>query len=146
HNKKNKDQLSLKLSAQEKVEVRYFVSDRLLDVQPAYALKGGYLLFASSPAVIQRFNPGPGKASVGDDVPLLRASLATARDYLKQRREPIVTWIAEKHKVAKEEAERRLDGLLTGLQFFQSVELNQRASAGQVVFTLRLRTVQPLKN
>jgi hypothetical protein len=145
HNKKHKDQLSLKLTAQDKVEVRYFVSEKLPDVQPAYALKSGYLLFGSSPAVIERFKLAPGKVRDSDDIPLVRVSLAAAQEYLKQRRQPIVEWFVAKNDLSKAEVERRLDGVLTGLQFFQSVELSQRVGAGQAVFTLRVRTAQPLR-
>lgn len=145
-NSKNRDGLSVKTAMQEKVEVRYFVNEKhfLPGVQPAYAVKAGYLLFASSPDAIQGFRIAPAKEPAAE-VPLFRASLLALQTYLTQRREAVLDLFAEKAHVTKEEAAQRLDGVLAGLQFFHSVELTQRVASGQTVLTLRVRTAQPLK-
>jgi hypothetical protein len=53
--------------------------------------------------------------------------------------------VAEKNGLSRDEAGKRLDGLLAGLQFLDRVEVRQRTSQGQVVLTFVVQTAQPLK-
>jgi hypothetical protein len=146
YNKKNTDRMEFKTIFQDKVEVRSFVNEKRFPpgIQPAYALKSGYLVVASSPDVVQRFAPAPFKGQEGE-TPIMRASLRTLATYLKQRREPIIAYFAEKDSLPKEEVGRRIDTLVGGLQFFHSVELTQRVTPGQTVLTFRIRTAEPLR-
>ena len=113
-------------------------------VQPAYALKDGYLVLASSPEALRRFGPAAaGKAS--GEVPLLRLSARAMHEYLTERRDALVPLVAEKNGLSKEEAGRRLDGLTAGLGLLDRVEISQSSEAGRVSLTLRLQTAQPLK-
>ena len=61
---------------QDKVEVKYLASARAFPagVQPACALKDGYLIFASHPEAIARFNAPDAKIGVPKESPLLRLS------------------------------------------------------------------------
>lgn len=147
HNSKNADKLALKSVVHDKVEVRYFVQDRLFPpgFQPAFAMKDGYLVLASSPEAIRRFGPTAGGAFSSGEFPLLRISFQALRGYLKERREPLLDYVVEKKQLTREEAARRLDGLLAGLQLFDRLELTQRTSAGQVTLALRARPAQPFR-
>ena len=147
YNSKNPDRLSLRTAQQDKVEVKYFVNDKKFPpgFQPAYALKDGYLLLAGSPESVRRFQVKRDAVKEAAEVPLLRMSLSTLRDYLKQRREPLVAHSAEKNQISREEAARRLDGLQLGLQFIDRIDLVQRPTPGQVTLTLRVRMSQPLR-
>lgn len=147
YNSKNRDRVSLRTLRQDKVEVKYFVNDKKFPAgfQPAYALKDGYLLLASSPETVRRFQAKPPPPKEADDVPLLRMSLTALRHYLKQRREPLAAYSAEKNGISPEEAGRRLDRLQMGLQFLDHVELTQRAAPGQVTMTLRIRMTESLR-
>lgn len=146
YNGKNSDRLTLKTVTQDKVEVKYFVNEKRFPpgFQPAYAIKDSYLLMTDSPETIRSFKIGAGATAV-EEVPLLRASLVTLRGYLKERREPLLDYLAEKNQIAREEAIRRLESLRMGLQFFDRVELTQRATADQFTLTLRIKTSQPLR-
>ena len=134
------------VTAQDKVEVKYFVNDKRFPpgFQPAYAVKDGYLLLTSTPEAVRSFKVEQPRAAA-EDTPILRASLKGLRDYLKERREPLLDYLAEKNRVPREEAMRRLDGLRLGLQFLERIELTLRTEPGQVNFTLRVQTTQALR-
>ena len=53
--------------------------------------------------------------------------------------------MAEQNKLTKDEAQQRMTALLTGLEFVDRLEISQRATPGQVVFTLTLQTARPLR-
>ncbi len=138
--------IGLKSLRQDKTEVKYLAGEGAFPagVQPAYALKDGYLVFASSPEVLRRFGPASaGKAS--GEMPLLRLSARRLHDYLTERRDALVPVVAEKNGLSKDEAARRLDGLSAGLRLLDRVEISQSSEAGRLSLTLRLQTAQPLK-
>ncbi len=144
-NSKRPGRLTLKTETQDKQEVRSFVNPQFpAGLQPTYALKAGYLLLASSPDLVKLFQVQPPREPAGE-VPLLRVSLVTLQNYLKQNHEPLIAFFAEKNHLTKEETAHRLDAFLTGLQFFHGIELTQRSASGQAVLTLRVRPAQPLK-
>lgn len=148
HNSKHPDRMTLKTVQQNDVEVKYFVNDKQFPpgLQPAYALKDGYLVFASSPDVLRRFSMRNSKpADENGEVPMYRLSMTTMRSYLKVRREPIIAAIAEKHQIGKTEAAAQMDNLMNALRFADTVELVQRPSSGQVILTLRIKPTQPLR-
>jgi hypothetical protein len=138
--------ISLKSSRQDKVEVKYLDGDGAFPpgVRPAYALLDGYLVFASSPEALRRFGPAAAKSSSGE-VPLLRLSAKALRQYLTERRDDLVPIVAEKNNLSKDEAGRRLDGLLAGLRLLDRVEIIQSSEPGRLSLTLRVQTAQALK-
>jgi hypothetical protein len=148
HNAKGGEALRLKTVSQGAVEVKYLTGGNLPEgLQPAYALDNGYLVLANSPETIARFRttPPPSKKPPTDDVPLLRISFKEIRRFAKERREALAAAAAEKNQITKEEAGKKLDGLLDVLQLIDRLELSQRTGAGQGAFTLRVQTSQPLK-
>ncbi len=116
-------------------------------VQPAYALLNGYLVLSSSIDTLRQFaqttpsSPRPADAPV----PLVRISFKDWRAYLKDHREPIVQFIADKHGISREAAEQQLDHFLTSLQFVDRLELHRRAASGQVIITLSVRMAQAIQ-
>jgi hypothetical protein len=147
YNSHHKDQTSVKTEQQEQVEVKYLANEQFpLGVSPALALKDGYLLFASSPEVVRRFGVvRPAGTAEAEEFPLLRLSLKDLRQYLQERREMLAQATAEKNQISREEADRRLTGLLLGLQLFDRLEVTQRPAAGQVTLTLRLQPAKPFR-
>jgi hypothetical protein len=131
---------------QDKVEVKYLAGEGAFPpgVQPAYALKDGYLLLASSPEAVRRFGPGTAPKSAGE-VPLLRLSVKGLRQYLTERRDGLAPIVAENHNLPRDEVARRLDGLLVGLRMLDRVEISQSSEGGKVALTLRVQTDPPLK-
>jgi hypothetical protein len=128
-------------------DVRYLASDGALPggLQPAFSLRGSYLVLASSLDVLRGFRaPEPG-GTTPTSFPLLRISFKDWRTYLKDRRDDLAEALARREEIKRDEARRRLDGLADALQFVDRVELRQRCAPGLVVFTLSIRTAEPLK-
>jgi hypothetical protein len=150
HNNQHPDKaMALKTTDVDQQEVHYLTSERGLPpgLQPAYGMVSGYLALASSLDGLRRFvqTPAGPAPPPGAPVPLLRISVKDWRAYLKDRREPIVRFLAETNKLEPAAADRQLNDLLTGLQFVDRIELRQRTAPGQVVFTFAVQTAQPPK-
>lgn len=143
------EKMSLKTAFQGNREVHYLVNERGFppDCQPALALHKNYIVFASSPTVLGRFTADfkPGTAKATEEVPLLRASLKDLRRWLKEREEVLIPIVAEQNKLTNDEAQQRMSTLRTGLEFVDRLEISQRPTPGQVVFTLTLQTAKPLR-
>jgi len=106
-------------------------------------------VLANSPEALGRFADAfkPGAApSAADEVPLLRVSFKDLRRWLKERQDVLTPFLAEQHKLTKEEAQQRMARLLAGLEFVDRLEVSQRTAPGRAVFTLTLQTAQPLRN
>lgn len=117
-------------------------------LQPAFAAKASHLVFASHPAAIARFAERPvSKPATESSTPLARLSLKEARAYLNhpQRRERVVKFIAEQHRISEKEAADRLDGLDALLTLFDRVDLTQQTAPGQATLTLRLQPAKPFR-
>ena len=50
-----------------------------------------------------------------------------------------------KQRITLEEASKRIDHILTVLQFIDRVELTQRSDPGRAILTLRVRLAEPLR-
>lgn len=149
YNQDHPHPMSLRSTTQDQAEVRYLTQEDFPPgLQPAFGLKGGYLVLASSPEAIRRFRPdGPGESSraAGDETPVLRLSLRDLAAYLKGRREALAAWAAAHHAIGPEEAARRLGNLASALELFDRLDVGRRASAGRFDFVCRLRTAQALR-
>jgi hypothetical protein len=142
HNAKHGGQMRIKTKVQDKVEVKYLADGKSFaqGLQPALALKDGYLVLASSPDAIRRFAAHAAEGDARREVPFLRLSLSALGRFLKDRREPILRFLAEKNQTSREVASRWLDGMLETLAVFQALEVTHRAGAGQLLLTVRLKT------
>jgi hypothetical protein len=149
YNNLHPDQLLLQTTMQDKVEVKYLTNENCFPagLQPAFAVKDGYLLLASSPEAIRRFRvpPAAGGGAPGAEIPLVRFSARALAGYLKDRHAVLAGHIAAKDGVSKEEAGRRLDGLLAALALFDRLEVSQQVSPSRLAWTVRMRTAWPLK-
>src|SRR5207248_1054180 len=96
---------------------------------------------------MRRFRAAPPEAAAptNGDMPLLTLSLRAWCQYLKERREPLLSYAAAKNQISMEEANQCLDQLLMVLQLFDHVELKQHASAGLATLTLRVQMAKPLR-
>jgi hypothetical protein len=148
YNNSHPDQLTIRAVMQDQVEVRYLTGDRGLPpgLQPAFALKDGYLLLASSPEAIRRFGAAAKPApSPADESPLLRLSFQELTRFLNTRKEVLIPAMAEKDHVSAEEAGRRLERLVLSLQLFDRLQLSRHLSQGRLTFVFRLKSSQPLR-
>jgi hypothetical protein len=142
--------LRLMTLTKNKAEIYYLVGERVFPpgVQPAYGLRDGWLLVASSPDLVGRFALGPSPKTPPEDgapFPVLRVSFKACRAFLQDRRDPLASLLAEKNQIGKEEAGKTIDDLVGVLQLVDRLEVTQSYKPGQVVVTLTVQPSQPLK-
>jgi hypothetical protein len=149
HNAKDpKHPLTLKTGTQDKREFRYLTGEGVFPpgLQPAFGLHSGYLVAATSPETLSRFAPAPAPPlREGEPTPLLRVGLKEWREYLKGHLETLAGAIAEEDGMTPQLARAKLDGVVSTLELFDRIEVNQRAASGQVTLTLRVQAAQPLR-
>jgi hypothetical protein len=141
YNRKNKDQFQVRTELQGNVEVKFIANDQLFPpaFQPAFALKEGYLLLATSPAAIAQFQRRAAPPTASDEVPLLRISATELAKLLRAQRDRLIVHLAEKHQQSKEAAAQGLDSLLAVLDAFQEATLSHRAGADHVSWIFRIQ-------
>jgi hypothetical protein len=146
YNRKHTDPIRILTAQQKGVEVKYLAQDKLFPpgVQPALALKDGYLLLASSPEAIARFGAVVNAAPTSDgEVPLVKLSLPQIARLVRQRRELLIDHMVEKSHESPAMAARIVEGLAAGLDLFESLQFSQRTADGQASWIVRLT---PRKN
>jgi hypothetical protein len=97
---------------------------------------------------VNRFSPSQQADQVdvkSGEVPCLRFYLKELGQFLKTRREGLLTFALQKNPSIKEEARGRLEALATQLQLFERLELNQSSASGRFDLILRLRTTASLR-
>ena len=99
----------------------------------------------ATPEAFRRHVSTTASPAAAGEVPLLRLSLKDVRQYLSDRRDVLVSTLAEQHKLEPKEVGRNFDYVVAGLRFFDRLELVQKTSPGQATLTLRLRTSLPLR-
>lgn len=147
HNRPGGDQLTLRTVYQDKVEVKFLKGDRIFPegLQPALALKDGYLLLATSPEAIRRFSSQTPAPVADKESPLARLSLAEIRRYVDGHLSPLATQLAAMNRIPAIEARQQLQSLIAFSQLFDRLELTRRADPGRMSLVLRLSTEQPLQ-
>jgi hypothetical protein len=141
NNERHPGKLRLESAMQDQVEIKYLTNDKEFPrgVKPAFALKQGYLLLASSPEGVREFRSRKDGVSENAAMPLLRVSLRAWGKFLKERRETVIRHLAASDGISRKKASQQIDGLLWGLELLDRLELTQRTGAGQVTWTLAVR-------
>lgn len=153
YNGSHPDQITF--HALEKMEGGYLSNDQEFPAgfQPAFTLKNGFLILASSPVAINRFTLGP--ASVASarpggahdaDIPLFRISLRDLVQFLNDHQTALGEHIAKKNQISNADAARKLEALIQVFQLFNRVELTQRSGADKLTVTLTVQTAHPLRD
>jgi hypothetical protein len=139
--------LAVRSTTIDKQEVKYLVGDKALPagVQPALALREGYLVLASSLEGLRRFRSSDRVTDPTSGALLWRISFTAFRVYLIERRKDLAGMVADKDSVPLEEAGKRVDAVASALQFLDRAELRLQTAPGQALFTLRLQPTQPLR-
>jgi hypothetical protein len=142
YNRKHKDQIALKTEVQGGVEVHYLTNDAKFPkgFRPAFALKDGYLVVASSPEALARFAKQAETPAADKVCPLMKLSFKQLSALVKERKDTIVTLLAEKRKLQAAAAAKRFETLVWGLDLFDSAELVQRTDGDRVAWVFRVRT------
>ena len=150
HNKQNPERpITLRTTTQDKMKVRYFQGDRTFPpgIQPAFALKAGYLLLATSPAEVRGFKIGSASGLLPSaGVPLVRMSLKDLRA-LSEGPPRRTGRCAGAGRTASptEKAPRRSTACAASLEPVDRIELSQKTAPGQFTLTLTVQPGQPLK-
>ncbi len=140
-----KSKIRLQTLTQGKVTVVYLAHDALFPagMQPACALKDGFLLFATSPEVIEQFRLHEGKTPLRKDTPLVRMSAPELATLLHNRREQILGNLTAGQTMSERDAKKNLESVIALLRLFDQMTLSQHGEAGQATWTLRLSPAPP---
>jgi hypothetical protein len=141
HNRGNNDGLQHLKVRQGDVEVWYLAQDKLFPAgfQPAYALKDGYLVLATSPAAIELFQGTSKQSTATDDIPILRVSPTELAQLLRLHRERVVEQLTQKSGQSRAAAGENLDGLLAVLDVCRQITLSQSIGDAQIAWTVRFQ-------
>jgi hypothetical protein len=138
HQKDTKDYLQLLSQQQNGVEVKYLTQRHFPDgFQPAFALKGGYLVLASSPQAIKRFGPNAPKVKGN---PLLHLSFPQLAQLLKSQPKWLLDRFSDKDGPAAPAATGWLEEVVEVLGLLDNLHIEQHIGSGQITWTARLQT------
>ncbi|MFO0799052.1 MAG: hypothetical protein U0804_16410 [Gemmataceae bacterium] len=108
-------------------------------VRPAFAVKGGYLVLATSPDAVSRFRPPSDAAPPAGEAVIARLSGPALRAYLREHRDALVRVIGDA------DAGRTFDQLAVLLEPVERADVVVRGTETGVRLAVRIRPVQPLK-
>lgn len=147
YNGQYKGQLELRSETQGNTAVRIIDGDPGLPpgLRPAYAWKRGYLVIASSPQAVRRFEPPEGgSVAQPSEVVLARLAVQNVAAYLRSRSGAWAAYLAKGDKGEEPAFGGRIDGLLAALDLFDTVELTQRVESHRATLTLRVKPADAL--
>src|SRR5205085_21794 len=111
YNLKNPDDpIRVDAIQQGKITIKVLTHPKLFPpgFRPAFAIKDGFLLIASSPEAITRFAPRDPSPAAKGEATLLRLSPAELGQVLNLRRPQVVQDLRQKQNLSAQEAERTL--------------------------------------
>jgi hypothetical protein len=144
HNRTHADAIQIRSLWQDGVEVKHLIQDKLFPpgFQPAWALKDGYLLLATSPAAIAQFERPTGAAAANGDVPMVRFAPVEMAKLIRHHRERVLEQMSQKNAVDKATAAQNLDSLLTLLDLCERVTLSRRHGDHQLSLIVRFGMIR----
>jgi hypothetical protein len=113
--------------------------------RPAYAMKGGYFVVASSPEVVGKFQSPSEAATPAEADAVVKLSASRLRSYLSEHKEAVAAAYAEFAGKSVAEVRSTLDQLLAVLEPFDAADVRLTSKDNVTRLTLRLKTVKPLK-
>ncbi|HZZ79693.1 MAG TPA: hypothetical protein VFE62_14330 [Gemmataceae bacterium] len=135
HNKNHADApIRLETQMQGKTALRVLQGDKAFPpgIAPAFALKDGFLILASSPDAIAAFTLRDKQATADAETPLVRISAPELARLLEHRRDYILASLPQK------DAKRNVENVIGLLGLFDRVTLSHSAGDGQASWTVRL--------
>ncbi|HLW65377.1 MAG TPA: hypothetical protein VKS79_08670 [Gemmataceae bacterium] len=143
YNASHAEPLRQKVLQDGKVRIKYLVQEQAFPpgFQPAFALKDGFLMIASTPAAIQHFQTKAAtEPSSSVEIPLLRISLRQWDAYLQQSQAAVAKFLAAKNQAPEAEVHQQIDKLRMLLELLDHFEIvNQSQKPGQLVLAARLK-------
>ncbi|HEX3314809.1 MAG TPA: hypothetical protein VHR72_07965 [Gemmataceae bacterium] len=140
HNNRSPNTIRMREERQGSVEVNYLDQPKAFPpgVQPAVALKDGYLVLATSPRAIAMFRPGPTPPVERGEIPLLKLSAGESAKMMERHRDVLTAALVAKGPDTQESARRIVDGLIAGVRVFESMQVLQQTSAESSSWIVRL--------
>ncbi len=146
YNAKHKDQIELKEEKDGDAVIKTLTGDVFpVGLRPCFALKGGYLLIATSPDAIKSFRAPTGEPKPGGDVPLARFNAVSVRAYLTTHAAELAKLLATTGAGDEKTLAEQLGVLTLVLEPVDKVELLTRGDANGLKLMLRVKTAKPLK-
>jgi len=108
-------------------------------VRPSFAVKGGYLVLATSPDAIRRFRPPSDTPAGTGEAVVARVSGPALRGYLREHRDALA------RVVGGDDVGRTFDQLAVLLEPLDRAEVVVRGTETGVRLAIRVRPVRPLK-
>ena len=145
YNANHPEPIRVKKTVLDKVEVKYLECDSGFPpgFQPAYAVKHGYLLVASSPDAIAQFgNRGESSASM----PSVYLSFRQLDRFLSEHGAELVRLASSGNKIDKADATHLIEQIQMGIDLLDRLEIHSgSAETGRSSVSLRLHFTKPLK-
>lgn len=147
YNRTHPEPFRVKSVIRDNVEIRYLVNDKVLPAgfQPAFALKDGYLLLATTPEAISQFRLRDISLPRGES-PLFRLSPPEISRFLGQHRDLAIELLTERNKLSADQASRLLEGTRAMLDLFARVSLVRRTEDDLVSWILRVAPAENRKS
>lgn len=146
YNKAHDDQFTLAEAKSDAGRVKYLKNDTALPagVQPAYGLRGDFLVIASHPDAVAGFTP-PNATSKVDSAPLVRVSCKAAAAYLRDRGKELSGLIAGWTKTEPAAVEKELTEWLAVLELFDTLEIRHTGDGKRTTLSIHSEMAKPLR-
>ncbi len=146
YNKTHDDQFTLAEAKSDAGRVKYLKNDTALPagVQPAYGLRGDFLVIASHPDAVAGFTP-PNATSKVASAPLVRVSCKAAAAYLRDRGKELSGLIAGWTKPEPAAVEKELTEWLAVLELFDTLEIRHTGDGKRTTLSIHAEMAKPLK-
>jgi hypothetical protein len=147
YNSGHPDQIEVQETRDGDVIIRSLVNDKGFPTgfRPSFALKGGYLLIATSPDAIKAFRAPTDKPRPSGDVTLVRYSAAATRSYLLANRTRLAKFLSDTGNGDEKELLKQLDQIIGILEPLDRVELITSGETDGIRLAVRVKFVKPLK-
>jgi hypothetical protein len=138
--------VSLRSRVLDGTEIKYLTNEKEYPpgLQPAYACRGGYLVFGSSPAAIGRFAArNLGQASAGS--PFFQIRFPPFLAYLRERKEALAAYRAAHDGLTKAEASAGLERFAALLELLDRFEVASQPLPNGLAWSVRVRLSASLR-
>src|SRR5205823_349244 len=145
YNAGHADQIDLREVPDGDVVIRSLANDKAFPpgFRPSFALKGGYLLLATSPDAIKSFRPPTGAPKPGGEAAVARFSGTSARAYLLAHRGPLAKFLSDAGAGSEKEVLTHLDQFAAVLELLDRAEVLSRADGTTTRLLVRVKFAKP---
>jgi hypothetical protein len=148
YNARHTDQIEIKEEKVGDIVIKSLVNDKGFPpgFRPSFAIVKGYLVVATAPEAIRRFNP-PGVGASAKGYNRLAVFAGTrAREYLQQHGTKLAKFLADLGIAVDEKGTREtIETVAAALELLESAELISRPHSNGLQLALKIKPARPLK-